>query len=213
MKKFLSLVMIALFLVAQTGQVSALNVTKDFVLSATVPAASGITISASSIDAATGKIWTPVTGLALSFGTLTYNAANGIFLPANYFAIDVGTSGGSGTPSVVFTYTEGTNPNSGTTLKSLGWKTTSTFFKVTGTGASQVETALTAHGPKKMLKDLASETITSAEISGGYLRAYIGIVTKDSTAPYPDPVASELFTNADKPGTFGGTLRVSATVA
>lgn len=43
------------------------------------------------------------------------------------------------------------------------------------------------------------------------VEGYLGIVTKDPAAAIPDPASGELFTNADKPGTYDGTLLISAT--
>jgi hypothetical protein len=70
------------------------------------------------------------------------------------------------------------------------------------------EVPLTAHGPKKLLKDLASEHITPAEVTGGFLRVYAGILTGDATTP----AGGTPFTNADAPGSYNGTLVVTATV-
>ena len=67
---------------------------------------------------------------------------------------------------------------------------------------------MTTHGPKKLLKDLASEHITVAETTGGFLRVYTGVVTGDASTP----AGGVPFTNADKPGAYNGTLVVTATV-
>lgn len=180
-----------------------------FTVSATVLAATGVTIAASRVNSSNNQ-FTAVAGTGLSFNPLTYSAANGIYLPDHYFALDVGTTGGVGTPDVTVIYTEGANPNN--PAHGLGWKATATFVKVTGPINAQIETGIASHGPKKLLKSLSGESITKAQISGGFLRIYLGIVSKDLTAIFPDPADAELFTNVDAAGAYNGTLFVSATV-
>jgi len=133
---------------------------------------------------------------------LTFDALNGTYLPNHFFAIDVGVIGGAGTPDVTVTYTEGLNPNGAG--NGLGWHSAATFVRV----ETASEVPLTAHGPKKLLKDLASEHITPAEVAGGFLRVYAGILTGDATTP----AGGLPFTNADAPGAYNGTLVVTATV-
>ncbi len=182
---------------------------KTFTLSASVPPATSIAINAFSVNSTGTPIFTAVNGLALSFGSLTFNATNGIYLPDHYFVVDLASQGGAGTPNVTLTYTEGANPNSSTGGNGLGKKATATFVKVAGT----TETGLTGHGPKKLLSDLSSgENIAASEITGGFLRVYLGIVTGDPNASFPDPSGAEVFSNADSGGTYDGTLLVSATL-
>ncbi|MBF0485669.1 MAG: hypothetical protein HQL16_04040 [Candidatus Omnitrophica bacterium] len=204
MKKILAFILAGLFLLVQTQTAFAVSATKTFGVSATVPLATGITINASSVNSTT-HAFTAVTGTALGFEPLAFNNTNSIWLPDHYFAIDVGTSGGAGVPTVIVTYVEGTNPNG--TGHGLGWKSTLTFVKVVGT----TETVLAAHG-KKMLKDLSGETVASTELTGAYLRMYLGVVAKDPAAIPLDPATSEPFTNADAAGSYTGSLTVSATV-
>ena len=175
--------------------------TTNFLVSASVPAATGVSISASSVNAATNA-FTAVTGTNLSFDPLTFNAANQVYLPNHFFAIDVGSVGGAGSPNVSVSYTEGLNPS--TPGKGLGWHASATFVRV----ETASEVPLTAHGPKKLLKDLTGENITSAEATGGFLRIYTGINTGDASTP----TGGIPFTNADKPGAYNGTLVVTATV-
>ncbi len=175
--------------------------TTSFLVSASVPAATGVTISASSVNATTNA-FTPVTGTNLNFNPLTFDAVNGIYLPDHFFAIDIGTTGGAGTADTTVTYTEGVNPNG--TTNGLGWHAAATFVRVEGA----TEVPLTTHGPKKLLKDLASEHITPAESAGGYLRIYTGLVTGDASTP----AGGIPFTNGDQPGAYNGTLVVTATV-
>ncbi len=175
--------------------------TTSFLVSASIPAATGASITASRVNAATNA-FTAVSGTNLSFDPLTFQATNQIYLPDHFFAIDIGSVGGAGSPNVNVTYTEGLNPN--TPGKGLGWHSSATFVRVEGA----TEVPLTAHGPKKLLKDLTGENITSAEATGGFLRVYTGIITGDASTP----TGGIPFSNADKPGAYNGTLVVTATV-
>jgi len=176
--------------------------TTNFLVSASVPSATGVSISASSVNSAT-NVFTPVAGTNLSFDPLTFDTTNQIYLPNHFFAIDVGSVGGAGSPNVTVSYTEGLNPNA--TGKGLGWHASATFVRV----ETASEVPLTAHGPKKLLKDLTGENITSAEATGGYLRIYTGINTGDASTP----TGGIPFTNGDNPGAYNGTLVVTATVS
>lgn len=175
--------------------------TANFLVSATIPAATGVTISAARVNSATNE-FTPVTGTNLSFDPMTFDATNGIYLPDHFFAIDVGGVGGAGAPTVNVSYTEGLNPNGAT--NGLGSHAAATFVRV----ETASEVPLTAHGPKKLLKDITGESITTAEQSGGFLRIYAGIVTGDASTPS----GGAPFTNGDQPGAYNGTLVVTATV-
>jgi hypothetical protein len=124
-----------------------------------------------------------------------------MWLPDHYFSIDAAATGGSGNADVTITYADTANPNG--TGHGLGWKTTMAFAKVVGT----TETLITAHGPKKMLKDLNGEHVLGSETAGGFLRMYVGVVSKAAD----DPATSEAFTNSDKAGTYSGTLTITAT--
>lgn len=202
MKKTMGLILVAAFLLSLSGVASALET--KFTVSATVPNATGVSITPSSVDAASGE-FTKLTTTALSFDPLIYKPTLGVWLPDVYFAIDVGTTGGGGGTDVKVNYTEGANPNA--PGHGLGWKSTATFMKVVGT----TETQISGH-PKKKLIDVVNENILPAEIAGGYLRMYLGIVSKDKNATIPDPSDSEPFTNVDKPGTYDGEFKVTATL-
>ena len=199
-----SLTLAVLFLVSQGGSLWAAN-SQTFTLSASVPLATSIGFTASRV-ASSGGAFTAVTGNALSFDPMTFQTAIGIWLPNHYFAIDVAPVGGAGGTDVVVTYTEGTNPNP--VGHGLGVKSTATFVKVVGT----TETGLTAHGPKKTLSALSGEHVLPAEITGGFLRVYLGIVAKDPAAVFPDPDNSEVFTTTDRAGTYTGTIVFTGTV-
>ena len=200
MKKTINIIFVGLLVTIFQVQSFAITVNRSFTVSATVPGATGVTINASSVTNS-GGVFSSVTGTALNFGTLTFNTINGIWLPGNYFAIDIGSSGGAGVPTTTVSYTEGANPNS--PGHGLGYKSAATFVKIVGT----TETQLASH--KKVLKNLTNEIVAPSEITGGFLRIYLGIVTGD---PASTPADGEPFTNNDRPGTYDGTLLISATV-
>lgn len=180
----------------------------DFLVSASIPSASGVSIVATEVDAASNVFGATVS--ELNFDPMTFNSELGIWLPDHYFAVDVGATGGAGSVNVTITYTEGAMPSGQT--DGLGQKSTATFVKVTGQEGSQVETELASHGPKQLLIDLTGgEQFTGTELLGGFLRAYVGIFPGDDQDILNAGGAP--FSNADVPGDYDGTLTVTATVA
>ena len=180
----------------------------NFLVSATIPSANGISIVATKVDLASNVFGPTVT--ALNFDPMIFNSELGIWLPDHYFAIDVGVTGGAGSANVTVTYTEGAKPNGQT--NGLGFKSTATFVKITGPEDDQLETDLVSHGPKKLLKDLTGgEQFTGAELLGGFLRAYVGVFPGDDQTILNQ--GGEPFTNADIPGDYNGVLTITATVA
>lgn len=181
----------------------------DFLVSASIPAANGISIVATEVDANSNVFGSTVN--ALDFDSMAFNSNLGVWLPDHYFAIDVGVTGGAGSADVTVSYNEGAIPNGQT--KGLGWKSTATFVKITGPNNAQVETELVSHGPKRLLTQLESsaEQLTGAELLGGFLRVYVGIFPGDDQTLIN--LGGEPFTNSDVPGTYDGTLTISATVA
>lgn len=205
MKNSLLIALLSVFVLSAPA--FALVTSKTFSIQANIPAATGSNIDAFSVQG-TPPVFTAVPGTVLSFNTGTsmpYNSTLGIYIPTHFYAINVSGTGGAGAPDVTVSYTGDTKPVGQT--NGLGVKATATFMKVVGT----TETALTTHGPKKRLIDV-SESIAKAELGGGALRIYLGVVTKDPAAAIQDPANSEPFTNADQPGAYSGTLLVSATV-
>lgn len=209
MRKLLSFV-VGFMLLAPTAYAESV----PFTVSAAVPAATGVQITATHVTAATNTFGPKVT--ALNFNPLSFipgptNNIN-IWLPDHYFAIDVGATGGAGSPNVTVAYTEGAKPAG--QVNGLGYKTLATFTKITGgpTPADQVQTDLVAHGPKKPLKNLigAGEVINNSELTGGFFRVYVGVFPGDDAAVLA--MGGEPFTNGDKPGDYDGVLTITATL-
>ena len=207
MKRAVGLIIAAVFMFMQAGTLSA--ATRSFTVTASVPSATGVSIAASSVTV-TGNVFTALASNAtiMSFDALTYNTTYGYWAPDHYFAVDVGTTGGSGNVTTVVTYTEGTNQNAATGGHGLGYKGLATFVKETISGTTTTETSITAHGKKRLI-DLTGETVTPAQVSGGWLRVYLGI----ATGATGEPTGTELFTNLDHSGTYDGTITFTATVA
>ena len=190
---------IAVFSFAVTSQ--AVTDSKTFTVSASIPTASGIAITAYKVNPTTNA-FTLEPGLALNFNPLAFDSVNKIYTAAHIFAIDVAASGGAGTPTTTLTYTEGANPNG--VGHGLGWKSEAAFVKVVGATESPMGTH-----PKSLLKDVSGDQVLASEVSGGFLRVYLGLVSGN---PASTPAGGEPFTNADQAGTYDGTLLVSATV-
>jgi len=207
MKKVLGVILGGLFLF-QAGTVWATVTT--FTVSATVPTATSVTINVDSVNANTNVFSLLAAGTtALSFDPMTYNTTNGIYLPSIYYALNFGVNGGAGEPDVTVTYNEGTNPNGAT--NGLGYKTTATFAKEVVANGATTETFLTNHGPKKRLIDLSGEHVSYSELAGAYLRIYLGVWTGSTVSP-ADPSNGQPFSNSDAPGTYTGSLVVTAVV-
>ena len=196
MKKVLGFILGGLFLFGQSAMAQVLTV------SASVPSATGLQLTVTPINATSGVLGTSsTTATTIPFGVLTFNTTNNIYLPVNYYSVLVGTTGGSGTPIVNVTYTEGTNPNNpGTNTNGLGTKATATF--VTVAGSTETVSSL----GKKRLIDL---TGTAGELStiptGSAEKVYVGIWTGSTVAP-ADPTNGTPFSNTDIGGTYTGTL-------
>ena len=209
MKNKVSLLLGGLFLVFQAGTGWA---STAFQVSATVPLATGISIVVDSVNSTGTPVFTPVTGTALSFDAgagMTLNSTYNILMPAVYYALNISASGGAGLPDTTLTYAEGTNPNSGSsTLGGLGTKATATFAQELGSAET-----ITALGKKRLidLTGTVGHEPYTALATGSYLRVYVGIWTGSTTAP-ADPSNGQPFTYGDAPGTYTGTLTVTAVV-
>jgi hypothetical protein len=218
MKNKLILILGGLFLAAQAATGFAAT---TFTVSASVPQATGVGFTVSSVNATTNAFTTLAAGTtALNFGTLaltnvgTTAAPSYIYLPTMYYAIDIAATGGSGNVTSAVQYTEGTNPNGST--NGMGTKTTATFVKETYTSATTppTEAGITSVGPKVMLSSLTTAlTVPATATTGGWLRVYLGIWNGDSKATYPDPATGKPFTTGDVWGAYSGTLTFTETIS
>jgi len=209
MKKIIMCLIITLGLGLAFAPVSR-AVDVDFLVSAEVPPANGINIVATPVDADT-DVFEENQVDALNFGMLSFDSVNGIYTPQQYFAIDVGVTGGAGSTNVTVSYEEGSMPVGQT--EGLGFRTIATFVQITGGPGpeDQTEAPMGNHGPTMLLKDLVlGEDVPSTDIIPGFFRLYVGIYTGGIQAI--DNAGGAPFTNGDRSGPYDGTLMISATL-
>lgn len=199
MKKVLAVTMImAIALLSHTGSLFAASTSKVFNLTANVQPSTSIAINALRVNS--DKTMTPLTSTTLSFDTMTFDTTYNVFMPDHSFAVDVSALG-AGNVTTVVTYTEGSKPVGA--LKGLGGAAYATFVKAVNASTPEVKLA------SKALTAL-NQTITPAQITGGYLRVYLGISTGDATL---EPTGVAPFTALDKTGAYDGTVTFTVTVA
>ncbi len=66
---------------------------------------------------------------------------------------------------------------------------------------------------KVLLKDVSTVNVLLTDLVQGWLRMYVGLVTKDPALPSGDvefSTAAQVFSPGDVPGTYSGTLTVSS---
>jgi hypothetical protein len=194
----LSLMLSAVFAVTATVASAA---TENFVVSAEIPAATGITFTVFEIVG--GQFpESPNATTDLDFD-LTFNSELGVYFPTSFYAIDVGTSGGAGTPDVQFAYANTNNPNAAAGGNGLGSKGTITVVRAADPETPEVILE------QATLSNINGVSVPFTDIAGGFLRSYVGLASGD---PNTDPAGAEPFTNADAPGTYEGVLTITATV-
>jgi hypothetical protein len=214
MKNKLTLILGGLFLFFSAATAMAAT---TFTVSATVPLATGVGFTVSSVNASTNVFTTEPPGFtALNFGTLVYTnvgtagAPSYIFLPSVYYAIDIAVTGGAGAPDTTVSYTAGSVPTGATST--LGVKGTAMFVKEVYTGPNTPPTESSFGLAKQRFVDLSALHIPYTDVTNGWLRAYIGIWNGNTTQTYPDPTNGQPFTAADAAGTYTGTLTFTETV-
>lgn len=219
MKK-LMLTILSVFLMTALSVSKAQAVSENFTIKAAITAASGVNFVVSKVTAdANGNITSFVTQDTkdLDFLTLPFvtkdaqgNTLN-IFVAPFFWAIDVGSLG-AGNPDVQIQYTDGLNPNSGkNTRAGLTKKGIATVFRVEQTVNQQGNLV---DNPVQLLSSPLSgftgtgQTIQDqTQLVGGFFRMFVGI----STGASSEPSGAEPFTALDVPGTYSGTLKLTAT--
>ncbi len=190
---------------------------ESYGVSAAIPAATTVNLITSRVQ--NGGEFTVIGqgNQAINFTTagegIQYDATNGIWAPTRFYAIDVSpqTAGGDPAPAsfnqITFGYTEGNNPNG--TSDGLGSKGTVTVVRIDtvtdpddATQLIQVETEVDAD----TFANAASISVSDSDISGGFMRAYVGVSTGETGKP------GAPFTNGDTPGNYSGTLTLSVTL-
>jgi hypothetical protein len=159
---------------------------------------------------------TPLSGLEMNFGALSYveplpGGGAGYWAPPDYFAIETPVIGGPGTSAVQLYYVPGNNPNLARGRNGLGHKLTVAFFKQQPEAPAQPITGIDGLGGASVVAlDALSRpgiTVSPASVAGGWLRIYIRVYTGSPEVP-----GAEVFSNSDAPGPYMGTLTVTATI-
>ncbi len=176
-----------------------------FPISVIIPAATSVTFKVAKV---VGTTFTDNGSSNLNF-SVAYNTTANAYLAEQYFAIDLAPDGAASYSSITFGYSGQTNPVGQT--DGLDKKATMTPVKVVGTD----ETPLAGYG---VPLGGTLPTITNAQVSGGFLRVYVGLATGEliggSGADAGDPKipGSVPFVATDKIGNYGGTLKITATL-
>ncbi len=163
-------------------------------INASVPLLAGsLSVGVSKI---TGSTWTSAT--SISFGTLTWNTTNHIFLADSYFAVDIGVVDNSGTAWTI-THTRTSLAGNGSNLDN---KVNVSFNKQTdSTHATELQ--------KVSYGNSQSVAYTKAQLAGGWLRIYYGVGTGDPAKP---DAAGVTPIGIDTPaGTYNGTVTITLT--
>lgn len=194
--------------------------TQDFIIRATISPASGVDFVVSKITAdANGNITSFIVQntTTLDFATLPFvtkdsqgNTLN-IFLPQFFWAVDVGSLG-AGNPDVQVEYVDGDNPNTtaGNNRAGLTKKGILTSFRVeqsTNQQGDLVDNPILLSSNTLSAFTGAGQTINETQITGGFLRFFLGISTGDTG----EAAGAEPFTALDAPGTYSGTMTLTAT--
>ncbi len=175
-----------------------------FPISVIIPAATSVTFKVSKV---VGTEFTE-NGTNLDFD-VTYNTTANAYLANEYFAIDLAPNGAASYSSITFGYSGESKPVGQS--DGLGVKATMTPVKVVGSA----ETALAGYG---VPLGGTLPTITNAQVTGGFLRVYVGLATGEliggTGADRNDPKipGSVPFVATDKVGSYGGTLKITATL-
>lgn len=188
---------------------------EDFEITANIPAATGVSITASQFASSDDAFEGIVT--EFNFNPMTFDDGLGVWLPNHYYAVDVGVIGGAGTTDVNFKYAEivTDRPVGQPADGSFGHRSTAAFFRVLGGPAPEDQTQENlpiAGGSKQLLKNFigAGVDVPGGDLNGGFFRVFVGVYPGGDGAIESDGGAP--FTNADVPGLYKGTVTITATV-
>lgn len=206
MKKLLVLTALAVAVIGKAAFAA------DFPITATIPAATTVKFVVSEITPGPTPVFTDHPSFNLNFDTagtgMSYDADNGIWVGSRFFAIDLATTKADGTPapgtygSISFSYGGQVVPAGQSATEGLNKRATLTAVRV---NADATETTL-----RKGAIGNVFTSLTNPDVAGGFLRVYVGLATGE-TGPAEVP-GSVPFTNGDKPGTYTGTLTITATL-
>ncbi|MFP4472578.1 MAG: hypothetical protein ACLFPX_01735 [Candidatus Omnitrophota bacterium] len=202
---------IALGLIGLGLQSAHAQSTQNFAVTAEVPEAGSIVFNLFEID---NDVFpeTPEADTNVDFGILSYDEELGIFLPQNgrYYALDLGTdlTGAGSADDINFTYEKISDPNedAGNPRGGLGDKVTLAVARAHEEEAEEVLDRL-------ILNNAGGASYQKTQFTGGWPRIYIGVNTGEfDSDDFANLSGGEVFTLADEPGIYSGSLTVSATV-
>lgn len=180
----------------------------NFFVDAELPASNGATFAVSQVDPGPPIVFTamPAGFTALDFGLLSLDPVNSIFLPDYFWVIDVGVNGAGGA-DVQFAYTDTANPNGALNNgHGLGGHGTISYAEVvTNPDLSQTTNVIRGEA---LQQSNTSGGIDETDYQNGFLRLSVGIATGD---PLLQEGNATPFTSLDQPGTYSGTLTITAT--
>lgn len=192
-----------------------------FPITATIPAATKVNFVVSAVTPGATPVFTDNGGLNLNFATagggMQFDTDNGIWTGSRFFAIDLAPSTAANIPapgnysSITFSYGSNVVPAGQPAAEGLNKRATITAVRVSGAAGSQTETpVITA----RAIGVGTIPSLTQADVTGGFLRVYVGLATGELQAGTQNPVAANSvpFTNGDTPGTYTGTLTITATL-
>jgi len=207
MKTKLSLFLGSLLLFSQAAMAQT-----NYTVSAAVPLAGGTNIAVEQVmgTGSSSSDYSSVSGGTITYQPLTWDAANHVYQGANYFTFDV-TANGSGSVATTVKWTEGTQPANA--INKLGTNSSVKFAKETFVSSSSTtESAIS--GPF-VLSNATNTAITSGQVSGGWLRVYMGLCTGNTSSANGavDPAGCKTFGANDPHGSYTGTLSFTSTVS
>lgn len=197
-----------------------------FTASATMPSPDGVSPVISKVMGK-GTATSDWVGQALDldFGALkvtpwTDNTVNPpksgiIFLPDHFFAIDIGYTytGGVGISNITVNCSNFITPNAAQT-DGLNVKGVAIFVRkhMSSAGVEQPESFPTdlLLGGKLILGDVTGLSQSITGLGGGWMRIYLGIVTKDPKANPLDPTTAKPFVPGDATGSYSATFTISS---
>ncbi len=209
-----ALMMAALFAMPCFAQTTPVN----YQVTATVPTQFGLIVSATSIDAngtpgPSDDIWgTPVPNGNVSFGTLTLDTDNMVFISSSYYAVDVAIIANSGWTSLLHSATSVTN---GTDNLDNNINVTTIACSIVGTDECATSGTTAIDIQKLSYTSAMSMTVTPVDvdidIAGQWLRIFYGLSSgNDPLNPQYDDNPGVSPVPASQPsGSYTGTITLT----
>jgi len=185
---------------------------EEFPIQVTIPAATSVKFIVSDVKGSP-PVFTAHVGNFLNFdqnnGGMKFVAGPNVWLGQGFFAIDLSPANGNDPApgnyqSVTFSYGGQIVPAGQAPAEGLNKRATLTAVRV---NSNQTESVL-----RNGALGAATAALGNADITGGFLRVYVGTATGEVVNGIPTVPGTVPFTNADKAGVYQGTLTISATL-